>query len=78
MVEGRKTCTTKLGLQFYGGNLFDGGVTGKTGKSYSCRTAFALEKQHFSDSPNHPQFPSTTLNAGGEYLHTCIYKFGIK
>jgi aldose 1-epimerase len=69
--------TTQPGIQFYGGNFFDGKTIGKSGKPYSYRNAFALETQHFPDSVNHPHFPTTALEKGEEYSHTCIYKFGI-
>lgn len=50
--------TTEPGIQFYGGNFFDGSLVGKGGKSYGRRASLALETQHFPDSPNHPGFPS--------------------
>lgn len=43
-----------------------------------ARTAIALESQKYPDSPNHPEFPSTRLNPGETYQHTCIYKFKVK
>lgn len=70
--------TDQPGLQFYGGNFFDGNGSGKYGKNHNYREAFALETQHFPDSPNNPNFPSTLLNAGETYKHKCIYKFGVK
>ena len=70
--------TTEPGIQFYGGNFFDGSMTGKQGKKYNYRASLALETQHFPDSPNHPQFPSTVLQRGEEYNHTCVYKFTTK
>lgn len=66
------------GLQFYSGNFFDGKDTGKYGKPFEYRSAFALETQKFPDSPNHADFPSTRLNPGEIYSHTCIYKFSVK
>ncbi len=51
--------------------------TGK-GKTFAYRGAFCLETQHFPDSPNKPQFPSTILNPGGEYYSVCVYKFGVE
>ena len=53
--------TTEPGLQFYTGNLLDGSITGKSDHVYQRRFAFCLETQHFPDSPNQPQFPSTIL-----------------
>lgn len=66
--------TTEPGLQFYSGNFLDG-ETGKGGKKYQIRTAFCLETQHFPDSPNKPQFPSTVLDSGKIYKHKTVYKF---
>ena len=67
--------TTEPGLQFYSGNFLDGSITGKNGQIYKKHTAFALEAQHFPDSPNHPNFPSVVLKPGQEYKQTTIYKF---
>lgn len=67
--------TTEPALQFYGGNFFDGKIIGKRGKSHDFRGSFALETQHYPDSPNQPQFPSTILNPGETYTHTCVYRF---
>jgi aldose 1-epimerase len=53
--------TTEPGLQLYTGNLLDGTLVGTGGRAYERRDGFALETQHFPDSPNHPQFPSTTI-----------------
>lgn len=66
------------GIQFYGGNFMDGKTTGKYGKTFEYRSALCLETQHFPDSPNHPDFPSTTLNPGEEYYTYTIYKFSTK
>jgi aldose 1-epimerase len=70
--------TDQPGLQFYSGNFFDGKTNGKYGKPVKYREALALETQKFPDSPNHGNFPSTRLNPGETYTHTCIYKFSIK
>jgi len=67
--------TDEPGLQFYGGNFLDGVTKGKSGKSYNYSGAFCLETQHFPDSPNQPNFPSTLLMPGEKYTSTCIYKF---
>ena len=67
--------TTEPGLQFYSGNFLDGTITGKNGKVYNQRYGFCLETQHFPDSPNKPQFPSTVLRKGGSYHTTTIYRF---
>lgn len=69
--------TDEPGLQFYGGNFLNGEDIGKGNLSYEYREAFCLETQHFPDSPNHPNFPSTILTPGETYSSTCIYKFSI-
>lgn len=69
--------TTEPGIQFYSGNFFDGEV-GKNNKRYEHRASLALETQHFPDSPNHPDFPSTILSPGEEYEHICVYKVTVK
>src|SRR5262249_32613285 len=58
--------TTEPGVQFYTGNFLDG-ITGKHGHMYQQRYGFCLETQHFPDSPNHPDFPSTILRPGQTY-----------
>ena len=72
-----ETYTTEPGVQFYSGNYLDG-FTGKEGKVYPRRCGFCLETQHYPDSPNHPEFPSTVLRPGEKYQSTTIYKFLIK
>lgn len=67
--------TTEPGLQFYTGNFLDGTIPGMGGKPYNQRYGFCLEAQHFPDSPNKPNFPSTVLEKGGRYRTTTIYKF---
>ncbi len=67
--------TTEPGLQFYGGNFLNGSDIGKYGKKYEYRTAFCLETQHYPDSPNHENFPSTLLNPGEKYHSICMYRF---
>ncbi|RPJ59575.1 MAG: galactose mutarotase [Acidobacteria bacterium] len=70
--------TTEPGLQFYSGNFLDGTIKGKKGKVYQHRYGLCLETQHFPDSPNKPDFPSTTLKPGGKYQTTTIYRFSTK
>jgi aldose 1-epimerase len=67
--------TDQPGLQFYTGNFLDGHIHGKGGKVYPRRGAFCMETQHFPDSPNKPQFPSTVLRAGQEYKTTTVFRF---
>jgi len=70
--------TTEPGMQFYTGNFLDGSVTGKYGRVYEKRNAFCLETQHFPDSPNKPEFPSTVLEPGQKYSTVTIYKFSVE
>jgi aldose 1-epimerase len=70
--------TTEPGVQFYTGNFLDGTITGKEGKTYGHRGALCLETQHYPDSPNHPDFPTTELKPGQRYHTTTIYKFSTK
>jgi len=65
--------TTEPGIQFYTGNHLDGKSHGK-GRTYTFRTYFCLEVQHFPDSPNHPNFPTTVLNPGEIRRAHTIYK----
>lgn len=65
-------------VQFYAGNFLDGTITGKGGKVYQKRTGFCLEPQHYPDSPNKANFPSTVLRPGQTYKNTIIYKFSAK
>ena len=70
--------TTEPGLQFYSGNFLDGTLRGKHGAVYRHRYGFAMETQHFPDSPNKPAFPSTILRPGEEYRSRTIYRFGVQ
>ncbi len=66
--------TDEPGVQFYTGNFLND-VHGKDGKTYPHWGGFTLEAQHFPDSPNQPNFPSTELKPGQKYTQTTIYKF---
>lgn len=70
--------TTEPGIQFYTGNHLRGAETGKSGVAYTKRTGFCLETQHFPDSPNQPQFPTTLVKPGEVFQSTTIYKFSSK
>jgi aldose 1-epimerase len=70
--------TTEPAIQFYSGNFLDGSAHGKGGKPYEFRSGFCLETQHYPDSPNHPDFPSTTLKVGTRYNSTTVFKFTAK
>jgi aldose 1-epimerase len=63
------------GVQFYTGNFLDGRAKGKEGVMYKKRSGLCLEAQHFPDSPNRPEFPTTLLKPGEIYHQTTIYKF---
>ena len=66
--------TTEPGIQFYTGNFLDGSpATGNADK----HGAFCLEAQHFPDSPNRPEFPTTRLNPGEAYTQTTVHKFSV-
>lgn len=70
--------TTQPAVYLYTGNFLDGTIKGKSGTIYRKRNGFCLETQHFADSPNHPEFPSTILRPGEEYSHQTVFKFYIK
>jgi aldose 1-epimerase len=67
--------TEEPGVQFYCGNFLDGRLQGKSGKTYVCRGGFCLETQHYPDSPNQPNFPSTILQPGDEYRTRTVFTF---
>jgi len=70
--------TDQPGIQFYAGNFLDGTLVGKAGKPYQKHYGFCLETQHFPESPNKPQFPSTVLRPGERYQTQTVYKFSTK
>ena len=78
--SGRKleVLTTEPGVQFYSGNFLDGTVKGKGNKAYAQRAAFCLETQHFPDSPNHPNFPSTVLKPNSVFHSETVFRFSAK
>jgi aldose 1-epimerase len=67
--------TTEPGIQFYSGNFLDGSITGKGGRVYGHRTGLCLETQHFPDSPNHANFPSTIVRPDQHYRSQTIIAF---
>jgi aldose 1-epimerase len=69
--------TTEPGVQLYTGNNLDGSAVGKGGHVYGRRSALCLETQHFPDSPNHENFPSTILRPGAEFRSTTVFTFGV-
>jgi len=70
--------TTEPGIQFYSGNFLDGTAIGKGGQAYAHRTGLCLETQHFPDSPNHANFPSTELKPGQTYRSSTIFQFSTR
>jgi aldose 1-epimerase len=69
--------TTQPAIQLYTGNFLNG-EKGKGDAVYNFRNGFCLETQHYPDSPNYPEFPSTVLRPGEEYKHKTIFKFSTK
>ena len=67
--------TDEPGIQVYSGNFLDGTLSGKKGIKYNQRASVCLETQHFPDSPNKPEWPSTILEPGQTYRSHCVYKF---
>jgi aldose 1-epimerase len=67
--------TDQPGIQFYSGNFLDGTLYGTSGRAYRQGDGLALETQHYPDSPNHDNFPSTVLRPGERYDTTTIYRF---
>ena len=70
--------TTEPGIQFYSGNFLDGTISGKGGHSIGKHFGFCLETQHFPDSPNQPDFPSTILRPGEKYHSITIHRFSVR
>ena len=66
--------TTEPGIQFYAGNFLDGTLYGTSGHSYRQSDGLALETQHYPDSPNHANFPTTVLKPGETYKTTTVFK----
>ena len=70
--------TDQPAIQFYTGNFLDGSFKGKGGIAYQHRGALCLETQHYPDSPNHPDFPSTELKPGDRYDTTTVFRFSVQ
>ncbi|MEM9928364.1 MAG: aldose epimerase family protein [Bacteroidota bacterium] len=70
--------TDQPGVQFYTGNFLNGTLTGKEHRTYTRRSGFCLEAQHFPDSPNQDNFPSTILRPGGKYARNIFYAFSVR
>ena len=72
------TYTTEPGVQLYTGNWMTGNFEGKKGQRYPMRAALCLETQHFPDSPNKPDYPSTVLRPGEVFESTTVYAFSVE
>lgn len=70
--------TDQPGIQFYSGNFLDGTLPMRNGGTYARRTGFCLETQHYPDSPNQKDFPTTVLNPGENYKTKTTFKFSVK
>jgi aldose 1-epimerase len=73
-----RVLTDQPGVQFYTGNFLDGSIVGISGKTYRQGDAFTLETQHFPDSPNHANFPSTVLHPGDVFTSSTVYQFATR
>jgi aldose 1-epimerase len=73
-----EVATTEPGVQFYAGNFLDGTLSGKAGRPYGRRSGFCLETQHFPDTPNQKNFPTTMLKPGEQYKTETVFTFGVQ
>ena len=73
-----RVLTDQPGIQFYSGNFLDGSIKGKGGKPDVLHAALCLETQHFPDSPNHSDFPTTELKRGQRYHTVTVYSFSAR
>ena len=73
-----RVLTDQPGVQFYTGNFFDGTIKGKSGIAYQRRYGLCLETQHFPDSPNHPEFPTTELKPGERFHRVTVFAFSTR
>lgn len=78
--SGRKLTvrTTEPGVQFYSGNFLDGSLKNSDGTSYEKHSGFCLEPQHYPNSPNEPEFPSTIVQPGEIYRSSIVYSFSVE
>lgn len=73
-----RVLTDQPGVQFYSGNFFDGTIKGKHGIVYQRRSGLCFETQHFPDSPNHPNFPTTELKPGERFHRVTVFSFSTR
>lgn len=78
--SGRKLSvyTTEPGIQFYSGNFLDGSLTNPEGIPFEQNAGLCLEPQHFPNSPNEPEFPSTILRPEDTYQSRTVYAFTVE
>ncbi|MBM4169539.1 MAG: galactose mutarotase [Ignavibacteria bacterium] len=69
--------TTEPGIQFYSGNFLDGSLSGKGGQKYEKHFGCCLEPQHYPDSPNRPEWPTSVLRPGEKYQSQTVFHFGV-
>jgi aldose 1-epimerase len=72
-----EVATTEPGVQLYTTNFLDGSIKGKGGVAYGRHSGFCLETQHFPDTPNKPNFPSSLLRPGSTYSSRTVFKFDV-
>jgi len=70
--------TQEPGVQFYSGNFLDSSLTGKGGRQYEFRSGLCLEPEHFPDSPNQADYPSTILRPGEVYATESRFRFSVE
>jgi aldose 1-epimerase len=73
-----EVATTEPGVQLYTGNFLDGKIAGKGGQAYGRYSGFCLETQHYPDTPNKPDFPSSLLRPGSTYSSRTVFKFDVQ
>jgi aldose 1-epimerase len=73
-----KVLTDQPGIQLYSGNFLDGSIKGKGGVPYGLHAGFCLETQHFPDSPNHSDFPTTELKPGERYHTVTVFSLATR
>jgi len=73
-----RVLTSEPGVQLYTSNFLNASIKGKGGVAYPRNAALCLETQHFPDSPNHPEFPTTVLKPGNEFHSTTIFRFSVR
>jgi aldose 1-epimerase len=72
-----EVATTQPGVQLFTANSFNGTLKTPDGRPLEKGAGLAIETQHFADSPNHPNFPSTVLRPGERFRQTTEFRFGV-